>query len=154
MGNVRIVYGREKKAQVCQELGITHFIDDRPQVLETLVGIVPNLYWFKPREHDLAEFPNIRLPIVTLCYSWQHVVDTILADFNDFHEGDFTTEIVGKSPYGIVCRNESLVSAAVRAYQFAFNTTLDDEGKLYFPERCRIADYSRELNVLRIQIIE
>lgn len=37
---------RKDKAPICQRLGITHFIDDRADVLSHMVGIVPNLYLF------------------------------------------------------------------------------------------------------------
>ncbi len=31
---------------MCVELGITHFVDDRAEVLESLLGVVPHLYLF------------------------------------------------------------------------------------------------------------
>lgn len=37
---------RKAKAPICNRLGITHFIDDRADVLSHMVGIVPNLYLF------------------------------------------------------------------------------------------------------------
>ncbi len=33
----------------CRELGITHFIDDRADVLEPMADIVPNRYLFGPQ---------------------------------------------------------------------------------------------------------
>lgn len=40
---------RSGKALHCRELGITHFIDDRADVLEPMAGIVPNRYLFGPQ---------------------------------------------------------------------------------------------------------
>lgn len=37
---------RKDKAPICRKLGITHFIDDRVDVLSHMVGIVPHLYLF------------------------------------------------------------------------------------------------------------
>lgn len=45
-GNVRFCRQRAEKASHCRELGITHFIDDRADVLSHLRGLVPNLYLF------------------------------------------------------------------------------------------------------------
>ena len=43
--NVRFVRHRHEKAPVCDELGITHFVDDRLSVLEHLRAL-PHLYLF------------------------------------------------------------------------------------------------------------
>ena len=44
---------RPEKRDHCATIGATHFIDDRLDVLDHLVGLVPRLYWFghqaKPR---------------------------------------------------------------------------------------------------------
>lgn len=47
--NVRFCLKRPEKAIHCRELGITHFIDDRTDVLEAMVGVVPKLYLFGPQ---------------------------------------------------------------------------------------------------------
>jgi hypothetical protein len=49
-GNVRFCLKRPEKAVHCRELGITHFIDDRTDVLQAMIGIVPNLYLFGRQE--------------------------------------------------------------------------------------------------------
>jgi hypothetical protein len=46
---VRFCLKRPDKAIHCRELGITHFIDDRADVLEPMAGIVPNRYLFGPQ---------------------------------------------------------------------------------------------------------
>ncbi len=43
--NFRFVNRREKKADVATELALTHFIDDRTEILGYLT-MVPNRYWF------------------------------------------------------------------------------------------------------------
>jgi hypothetical protein len=47
--HIRFVRERADKAVVCRELGITHFVDDRADVLEHLVGVVEHLYLFGPQ---------------------------------------------------------------------------------------------------------
>jgi hypothetical protein len=46
---VRFCLKRPEKAVHCRELQITHFIDDRTDVLEAMLGVVPNLYLFGPQ---------------------------------------------------------------------------------------------------------
>jgi hypothetical protein len=49
---------RHQKAEVCLKLGITHFIDDRMEILSYLNGKVRNLYLFKPDLHEFDLFKN------------------------------------------------------------------------------------------------
>lgn len=44
--NIRFCRRRVDKAPICAELGITHFIDDRVDVLEALRGVVAHLFLF------------------------------------------------------------------------------------------------------------
>jgi hypothetical protein len=60
--HVRFVRRRADKAAVCTKLGITHFVDDRAEVLEHLMGIVPHLYLFGP-QHKPAPFDTV--PVLT-----------------------------------------------------------------------------------------
>jgi hypothetical protein len=48
-GHLRFCRQRPEKAIHCAQLQITHFIDDRPDVLEALDGIVPHRYLFGPQ---------------------------------------------------------------------------------------------------------
>lgn len=52
--NVRFCLQRPDKAVHCRELGITHFIDDRIDVLQAMVGIVQNRYLFGPQRVSTA----------------------------------------------------------------------------------------------------
>jgi len=49
VGNLRFCRRRPEKAVHCAELGITHFIDDRPDVHEALAGVVAHRYLFGPQ---------------------------------------------------------------------------------------------------------
>jgi hypothetical protein len=66
--NVRFCRERPQKAPICAELGITHFIDDRADVLEPMRGIVANRFLFGPQRrpvaadaglHPLADWPAV-----------------------------------------------------------------------------------------------
>ncbi|MEU0095062.1 hypothetical protein [Kribbella sp. NPDC006257] len=49
-GNYRFCLRRPDKAVHCAELGITHFIDDKPDVHQALAGVVPCRYLFGPQQ--------------------------------------------------------------------------------------------------------
>ena len=48
--HVRFCKERPQKALATRQLGLTHFIDDRSDVLEALDGVVGNRYLFRPAE--------------------------------------------------------------------------------------------------------
>jgi hypothetical protein len=52
LANVSFVRRRKDKAAVCRALHITHFVDDRSQVLEALRGLVSHLFLFGPQDRD------------------------------------------------------------------------------------------------------
>lgn len=47
--NVRFCRERPQKADHCRQLGLTHFIDDRPDVLGHLQGVVAHRFLFGPQ---------------------------------------------------------------------------------------------------------
>jgi hypothetical protein len=65
--NVRFCRQRPEKAIHCKRLGITHFIDDRRDVLGHLRGLVDHLYLFG---HQKAEAPDW----VTHTLTWGDVI--------------------------------------------------------------------------------
>jgi hypothetical protein len=71
------VRNRKGKAGVCRELGITHFIDDRLEVLSYLVGIVPHLYLFKPDPEEVLRYGHF-LDKVVRVHSWDEVAAVLL----------------------------------------------------------------------------
>ncbi|QNK69764.1 hypothetical protein [Variovorax sp. PAMC26660] len=60
--NLRFCLERPQKADHCRELGITHFIDDRTDVLHHLKGIVPNRYLFGPQRKPVTVAGLVLLP--------------------------------------------------------------------------------------------
>lgn len=63
---------RREKSPICQQLGVTHFIDDRLEVLGYL-KTVSNLYLFRPIETEVKRFSHL-LPRVKRVESWQEVL--------------------------------------------------------------------------------
>ena len=71
-GNVRFCLERPQKAHHCKQLKLTHFIDDRLDVLQHLEGLVPNLYLF-------GEQPKLDLipDWVTHVENWADTVESV-----------------------------------------------------------------------------
>ncbi len=53
---VRFCRRRPEKADHCAELGITHFVDDRPDVHAALRGVVPHRYLFGPQREPAPDW--------------------------------------------------------------------------------------------------
>ena len=75
--NVYFVRKRDEKDLLCQKLEITHFIDDRLEVLSYMVESTPNLYLFQPDETELKEFEKY-LPKVTVVNGWDEILEIII----------------------------------------------------------------------------
>jgi len=73
--NLRFVRRRVDKVTQCQELGITHFVDDRVEVIEALTGVVPHLYLFGPQDQP---HPRRALAVRT----WEAAETAILSDLS------------------------------------------------------------------------
>lgn len=69
--HLRFCLERRDKALHCHELGVTHFIDDRLDVLTHLRGFVARLYLFG---HQNAPAPGWVTPVVT----WPAVLEAVL----------------------------------------------------------------------------
>jgi hypothetical protein len=73
VSNVRFCLKRPEKAIHCRELGITHFIDDRTDVLEPMLGVVQHLYLFGPQR------PGTRIDGRFKCVeNWEAVARVLL----------------------------------------------------------------------------
>lgn len=72
--NVRFCLQRPQKADHCRELGITHFIDDRSDVLQHLAGIVPRRYLFGPQRAANT------VPGLMPCIDWPAALERVKAD--------------------------------------------------------------------------
>jgi hypothetical protein len=60
--NLRFCLERPQKADHCSELGITHFIDDRLDVLRCLDGVVQHRYLFGPQKEQGAPRGIVLMP--------------------------------------------------------------------------------------------
>ncbi|MFI7607250.1 hypothetical protein ACIBTV_19205 [Micromonospora sp. NPDC049366] len=66
---------RPAKAPIARELGLTHFVDDRLEVLSYLDS-VPHRYLFRPRPEEVAAY-GAHLPGVHRVESWPELVTAL-----------------------------------------------------------------------------
>lgn len=59
---------RHQKAVIAKDLGLTHFVDDRPDVLIPMIS-VPHRFLFNPRLEDLEQFKK-SLSGIRIIDSW------------------------------------------------------------------------------------
>jgi hypothetical protein len=73
--NVRFCLRRSEKAGHCKQLRLSHFIDDRLDVLQHLRPIAPHLYLFgeQPRLNDIPDW-------VTHVPNWRQTVEAVMSD--------------------------------------------------------------------------
>ena len=74
--NVHFCRERNEKQKICADFGITHFIDDRLEVLSYLIGKVPNLYLFRPDQKEIAQFKSY-LSNVCVVSNWLDILTKI-----------------------------------------------------------------------------
>lgn len=74
-GNVHFCRTREAKAPIAAALGLTHFVDDRLEVLSYL-DTVPNRFLFRPREEEVRGHQR-HLAAVHRVESWPELVTLI-----------------------------------------------------------------------------
>lgn len=74
--NVFFCHKRHEKAPICERLGVTHFIDDRLEVLGYL-KTVPYKYLFHPNQREVDR-NRVHLPLVTRVESWQELLEVIV----------------------------------------------------------------------------
>ncbi len=77
--NVRFCRERADKALICQELGITHFVDDRLEVLHHMTT-VPHKYALCPRNEESERQFITEACGVKVVSHWNEVVKDILPD--------------------------------------------------------------------------
>ena len=70
--NLQFCLERAQKAEICRDLGLTHFIDDRADVLEHLEPVVPHRYLFGPQPPEFT-VPEGVVPVV----SWPRAVQAL-----------------------------------------------------------------------------
>ena len=57
--NLHFCLERHEKRPICEQLKVTHFIDDRMKVLSHLINLVPNLYLFNASTVEITQFKSI-----------------------------------------------------------------------------------------------
>jgi hypothetical protein len=73
--NLRFCLERAQKAGHCASLGITHFIDDRPDVLDHLEGVVPHRFLFGPQRKPVGSRGAVAV------IDWQAAAEAVMASF-------------------------------------------------------------------------
>jgi len=74
--NVEFCELRHEKAPICERLGITHFIDDRPEVMSHM-QTVPHRFLFRPIAEDVELFKD-KLEGVIIVQSWAEIERLLL----------------------------------------------------------------------------
>lgn len=75
--NLHFCLERHEKADICGRLKVTHFIDDRLEVLGYLAGLVPHLYLFSPKIEETAKFSKYRSK-VRVMNNWLEIEQALL----------------------------------------------------------------------------
>jgi hypothetical protein len=70
---VRFCRERHDKAAICRELGVTHFVDDRHDVLGPLVGVVAHPFLLQSRGTDPRSAASLP-PSVARVTGWSEIV--------------------------------------------------------------------------------
>lgn len=76
-GNIRFCRERHEKAGICEELGVTHFIDDRLEVLSYLTS-VSKLFLFQADQKEVRRFAE-HLKRVQQVDSWEEIRKELLS---------------------------------------------------------------------------
>ncbi|MGC4090241.1 MAG: hypothetical protein QM756_20650 [Polyangiaceae bacterium] len=77
---VRFCRKRPEKRDHCLQIGATHFVDDRLDVLSHLAGLVPNLYWFGHQAGD-----PLAPPYAQRTLDWPATHEAIVSSLGWFH---------------------------------------------------------------------
>ncbi len=76
--NVHFCRRRNEKRGICDDIGATHFVDDRLEVLSYLSGKM-KLYLFNPNEREMQKFSHA-LTRVTRADNWQNLSHVLQQD--------------------------------------------------------------------------
>lgn len=74
--NIRFCRDYQGKAPICEDLGITHFVDDKPEVLAHLQK-VPHLFAFNPKVPALLKYQHL-VEHWTLVKNWPELAALLL----------------------------------------------------------------------------
>jgi hypothetical protein len=70
--HIYFVRERSEKEGICKTVGITHFIDDRLEVLSHMIESIPYLYLFQPDPKEVEEY-KVFLPKVKVVNGWSDI---------------------------------------------------------------------------------
>lgn len=80
--NLHFCAERSEKAPICERLGITHFIDDRVEVIYHLLNIVPHCYLFRGNTKRKLDTDELEFEHVTretrVVNSWLDIEELLL----------------------------------------------------------------------------
>ena len=74
--NIRFCRTREGKVPICQNLGVTHFVDDRLEILSYLEPHVRQLFLLNATEKEVSRYRDV-LPLVQHVSSWLDIVESL-----------------------------------------------------------------------------
>jgi hypothetical protein len=74
--NVHFCRQRADKAPIARKLGLTHFVDDRLEVLGYMRGIVEQRILFAPSPQGLERYGLMSGPVI-LTFSWKDVIEFV-----------------------------------------------------------------------------
>lgn len=75
--NIYFVRELHEKDAVCRKLGVTHFIDDKLEVLSHMIKSTPYLFLFQPYQDEVNEFEEF-VSKVTIVNTWNQVIEKII----------------------------------------------------------------------------
>lgn len=81
VSRVRLMFCEEraKKVEIARSLGLTHFVDNKLEVVAPMIGIVPHLFLFRPSEREIVEYgAGVEIGRVRRVESWPEIVRAIL----------------------------------------------------------------------------
>jgi hypothetical protein len=77
--NVTFCNTRQEKSKRAGEAGYTHFVDDHPEVLIAMAGIVPHRFLFDPPPGELERCSDEQMEGITLAWTWKELSELIKA---------------------------------------------------------------------------
>lgn len=75
-GNVNFCLDRAAKAPICERLGVTHFVDDKLEVLSYLTSVKWR-YLFRPRDNEIKRYAEHLQHVTKRVESWVELADCI-----------------------------------------------------------------------------
>lgn len=110
---------RSEKAPIARKLGLTHFVDDRLEVLGYMRGIVAHRILFAPSPGGLLRHGLTSGPVV-LAFSWKDVLDWLTSRPKDASAGSCI---------------ETLKNFFIGRQEFDYAKAVVDLGRIYLDER-------------------